>query len=244
MDKLYQKQLEQLRQRIPIGLKYGQTLLEITNGDLDKAEQHFADKMIALTSNKTGVKQDVAIRHLKKCNYDIALTIKSINEERYTLTELVLIKYKDNKEEALDKIVSIIEEKYQLRRNYWFDFDALKKLSSEQYCFMTIMEWLNYENWEDYQTALTFHFDIVIEQIDKNLGLYDLSDSLKNAKAILTLVYEKNEIQKEHNHYIKATNELRENDDFQKNETEFKKQRPLLISSLYELIQNNISQFP
>ncbi|MFC4818026.1 hypothetical protein [Flavobacterium sp. GCM10023249] len=244
MNEIYKDKLEILRQRIPIGLRHGLKLLEKVEGDLEKAENQFAEEMVALTIAKTGVQSDVAIRHLTNNNFDISLTIKSIDEERYTLTELIIRKYKDKKEDALDKIVFAIEDQYNLKRNFWLNFDHLKSLPPEIYCFMTIMEWLNYESWEDYQIALSFNLDLVAEQIDIKLGLSDLANSLKRAEQILTLIYEKYEVRNDHNNYSKATNELREDKDFQKTENEFKEKRPKLIDRLYELVQTNVDKFP
>lgn len=113
-----------------------------------------------------------------KSNFDIGLTVKSIDEERYTITELILRKYKDKKKGALDKIVFTVEEQYRLKRNFWLNFDCLKNLPLEIYCFMTITEWLNYESWEDYRIALSFNLDVVAEQIDIKWGLSGLSNSL------------------------------------------------------------------
>lgn len=242
MNEIYKDKLEILRQRIPIGLRHGLILLEKVEGDLEKAENQFSEEMIALTIAKTGVKSDVAIRHLTKSNFDIGLTIKSIDEERYTLTELIIRKNK--KEDALGKIVFAVEEQHSLKRDFWLNFDHLKILPPEIYCFMTTMEWLNYECWEDYQIALSFNLNIVAEQIGKNLGLSDLANSLKKAESLLILVYEKYEVRKNHNNYSKATSELQENKDFQKTENDFKEYRPRLIDRLYELVQTNIDKFP
>lgn len=244
MNEIYKDKLEILRQRIPIGLRHGLTLLEKVEGDLEKAENQFAEEMVALTIAKTRVKSDVAIRHLTKNNFDIGLTIKSIDEERYTLTELIIRKYKDKKEDALDKIVFAVEEQYSLKRDFWLNFGHLKSLSPEIYCFMTTMEWLNYESWEDYQIALSFNLNIVAEQIDKKMGLSDLANSLKKGESLLILVYEKYEVRKDYTNYSKATSELRESKDFQKTEKDFKEQRPILIDRLYELVQTNIDKFP
>ena len=239
---MYKDKLELLRQRIPIGLRHGLTLLEKVEGDLEKAEQLFIKEMLALITSKTGVEQEVAIRHLTQSKFDIDLAIKSINEERYTLTTLILRKNKP--EEALGKIVLAVEDKYHLKRDFWLSFEQLKNLPPEIYCFMTIMEWLNYESWEDYLSALSFNLDLVTKQIDIKLALSDLSSSLRKAKSILTLTYEKYDVRKDQSNYIKATEVLQKDKAFQAYENEFKLQRPMLIDQLYNLVQNNIDKFP
>jgi hypothetical protein len=243
MNEEYTDKLKVLRQRIPIGLRHGISLLEKVNGDLEKAEKLFQDEMMSLAVNKTGVTPEVAISHLIKNRFDINLTIKSIDEERYTLTELIFRRHKDKKEGALDEIMNVVEEKYNLKRDFWLDFDYLKTLPSEIYCFMTIMEWLNYEGWEDYGHALSFNLSTVTEQIENKLKLTGLADSLRQANNIQTLVYSKNQISKDFQNYINATDELREHKEYQKCEDEFKKQRPILIERLYELVKNNIDKY-
>ena len=240
MNEVYKDKLKILRLRIPIGLRYGLTLLEKVNGDLEKAEKQFQDEMVSLTINKTGITSEVAIKHLIKNSFDINLTIRSIDEERYTLTELILRKDKDKKEDALIKIMSSVEEKYNLKRQFWLDFDSLKALPAEIYCFLTIMEWLNYEGWEDYGHALSFNLNIVAEQIENKLTLNDLANSLRQASNIQTLVFTKNETSKDIQNYINARDELRKHEEYQKCEDEFKKQRPILIERLYEIVKNNI----
>jgi hypothetical protein len=243
MNEEYKDKLKVLRQRIPIGLRHGITLLEKVNGDLEKAEMLFKDEMLFLAINKTGVTPEVAISHLIKNRFDINLTIKSIDEDRYALTELIFRRYKDKKEGALDEIMNVVEEKYNLKREFWLDFDCLKALPAEIYCFMTIMEWLNYEGWEDYGHALSFNLNTVAEQIEYKLKLTDLADSLRQANSIQALVYKKNEISKGFQNYINATDELHEHKEYQKCEEEFKKQRPVLIERLYELVKNNIDKY-
>jgi hypothetical protein len=244
VNESHKDKLEILRQRIPIGLRDGLTLLEAFDGDLEKAEVKFREKMVAIIISKTRVTTNVAIRHLTKCNFDIAATIKNIEEELYTFTELVLRKFKDKKEDALYKIAYAIEEKYNLRREFWLDFDTLKNLPSEVYCCMATLEWLNYENWEDYQSALSFNLDIVTDQIGNKLGLTELANSLKQAKDIQILIYTQYGIDKGIQNYVAASNELQNNKEYEKYSNVYVTQRPTLIDRLYELVKNNIDKFP
>jgi translation elongation factor EF-Ts len=41
MDELYRNKVDELRQRVPIGLKQGLTFLEQTNGNIEEAENLF-----------------------------------------------------------------------------------------------------------------------------------------------------------------------------------------------------------
>jgi hypothetical protein len=244
VNELYKDKLEILRQRIPIGLRHGLTLLESLDGDLEKAEVKFKEEMAAIIISKTGVTADVANKHLTKSNFDIAATIKNIDEERYTFTELVLRKFKDKKEDALDKIAYAIEEKYNLKREFWLNFNTLKELPSELYCLMAIWEWLNYESWEDYESALSFNLDIVTDQIKNKLGLTELANSVKQAKDIRTLIYTQYRIDKGIKDYVTASNEVQRHEEYKKCENVYVTQRPILIDRLYELVKNNIDMFP
>jgi hypothetical protein len=244
VNEMYKDKLEILQQRLPIGDKHGLSLLKKTEGNLEKAEKQFLEEIIALATSKTGVETKVALRHLSKCNFDIGMTIKSIDEERYTLTELIIKKYKNKKEEALDKIIFEVEKKYLLKRDLWINFEHLKNLPPEIYCFITTMEWLNYESWEGYQIALLYNLELVTEQIGNKLALFDLANSLTQAEQILTIVYAKYEVSKKHDDYLRATNTLSKDKDFQKTENEFKAQKPILIEQLYKFVQENIKKFP
>lgn len=244
MNELYKDKLEILRQRIPIGLRHALALLEKFEGDLDKSEKQFHDEMVALIITKTGVTAEVATKHLMTHRFDIALTIKGIDEERYTLTELILRKFKNKKEDALGSIAYTIEQKHSLKKNFWLVFDNLKTLPPELYCFLTIIEWLNYESWEDYQSALSFHLDIVTEQLETKLGLADLANSLRKAEHIWTVSYEENGAGKDIQKYIDTSNELQNNNEYRKCKDDFVIQRPVVIERLYDLVRNNIDKFP
>lgn len=239
----YKHQLEMLRQRIPVGLNHALKLLEKTKGDWEKAEKEFEAEMIVIIIGKTEVAPDIAMQQLIKNRFDIAATIRSIEEERYTLTELILRKCKDRKEEALGKVMYAVEEENKLLRNFWLNYDDLKTLPEIIYCFMTIMEWLNYESWEDYRSALSFHLDIVTIQIENGLMFSDLSESLQKANHIYTQVYNKNK-PKNTKDWMNARDELNRHKEFQNCEEYFAKQRPILIERLYELVKNNINKFP
>ncbi|MCU0391176.1 MAG: hypothetical protein MUE81_08665 [Thermoflexibacter sp.] len=244
MNEIYKHKLEILRQQIPIGLRHGLELLEKFDGDLERVKAQFQDEMIVLIISKTGVTTDMATRHLIKNDLDISLTIKSIDEERYTLTERILRKFKEKKEDALDNIMYAVEEKYNLKREFWLEFDSLKHFQPEIYCFMTVKEWLNYESWENYSIALTFNLEIFREQLGSKLGLTDLAHSLKQAEDIQDLIYAQKEAKKDIQNYIAVNNELKDNKEFTKCSKDFIAQKPIIIDRLYELVKNNIDKFP
>jgi hypothetical protein len=172
------------------------------------------------------------------------LTIKSIDEERYTLTELILRRYRDKKEEALERIMHAVEETKAIERKYWLNFQDLKILSNEVFCLLAVMEWLNYESYENLEVALSFELEIITEQLENKLALPYLANSLRQASEIQRLAYKKNETSKGIDNYIKAANQLRENKEYEKYKNVYQEQRPLLIDRLYELVTINIDKFP
>ncbi|MBO9201296.1 MULTISPECIES: hypothetical protein [Niastella] len=251
MDDIYKEKLMILRKRIPIGLRDGLILIEKLNGDLEKAEKQFKAEMVTLAINKTGVTSEVAIDHLIKNRFDITLAIKSIKEElkriddaRYTVAELILRDHKNKREDALLKIMYAVEEHYNLKRESWLSVDSLKALPKEVYSFMVIMEWLQFEDWEGYDYALSFNLDLVVIHIKDQLVLADLASTLQYASSLKNFIFSKNEKTKDIQHYINASNELREHKEYQKCEGDFKRQRPLLLERLYEFVENNIACYP
>ena len=96
MDTTYQTELEILRQEFPIGIRHALKLLEQHEGSIEKAKKQFQDELIDLVIAKTQVNLETAKRHLVKNRFDMSLTLKSIDEERYSLTERILKKYKAN----------------------------------------------------------------------------------------------------------------------------------------------------
>lgn len=251
MNNIHKDKLMILRQRIPIGLRDGLLLIEKVNGDLEKAEAQFKAEMVTLAINKTGVTADVATSHLVKSNFDITLAIKRIKDElksiedaRYTVTELIIRYHKNKKEDALDKIMSAVEERFNLKRDFWLSFDDLKELPGEVYSFMVIMEWLNYEDYEGYDYALSFNLDLVTEHMKDQLALTDLVNTLQQAYNLKTQIFSKNETGKDFKNYISASNELQQHEEYKKCEEYFIRQRPLLIERLYEFVESNITCYP
>ncbi|MCE2734049.1 MAG: hypothetical protein ACK57K_11985 [Chryseotalea sp.] len=105
------------------------------------------------------------------------------------------------------------------------------------------MEWLNFESWENYQSALLFNIQKFTEQIDLKLSLFEISNSLRKAEDVVVQVYDKLEVD-DSNKYVEATNELMKNKEFVEAESKFREQRKLIIDKLYEFVQDNISKFP
>ena len=238
MDETLKDKLKLLRQHFPsMGLKHGLALLEKTNGDIDAAENLFKAKMREIVIAKTGVATDMATSHLQKNNFDIALALESIDEERYTLTERILKRFKDDKKEALRRLADAVSANNNIKREFWLDFDDLAKQPPEIFCVLAVVEWLNYESWEDLSSALYFNFDLVIEKIEKDLSFAEIAETLKKAKQIYEAQYEAQITKLKKEGWMGPTPEFSEQWDL------FEKQRPMLIDKLYEFVQKNIDSF-
>ncbi|PWV55959.1 hypothetical protein [Chitinophaga sp. S165] len=245
MKEINKQKIGILRQRVPIGFSHGLTVLEKTNGDIDAAEIIFKDEVLQIVFNKTGIAKDVAQKHLINSNYDIPATLKSIDEERFTLTELIYRRYKD-KENALAKVVHVVEIHYNIQgpTESWLYFKTLSDLLPEIFCPLAIMRWLTYEEYESFGVALCFELDTVTDLIENVLKLAPLASSLREARDIQEIIYRENAVVGNIENYIKANNELRKNKAYQKCENNYYDQKNLLIETLYDFVKVNINKFP
>lgn len=238
MNIIYRKKLEILRQHIPVGLQHGLTLLEKVNGDLEQAKKQFQNEMVILVINKTGLSADIAKKHLQNNNYDINITLKNIYEECYSLTERILRRYKDKKEEALVKLVYALEEENELIQNFWLHFEDLSPKTPEIFCLLAIMDWLNYYDFEGLDYAIYFNLDLVTHQIEQQLLLSEIAQTLK----IATQIHKKQNMQQKK--AFKENKIISHTPEFTEQSRLFEKQRPILINALYEFAKNNASKFP
>ena len=237
MEEYFKDKIAILRKRIPVGLHHGLTILKMTDGDVEKSEKIFQEECTTLIADKTSVSKEDAFRHLLKNKFDISLTLKSINEERFSISERILLKYKD-KEEALAVLAQTIEETKKLTRNFWLNSDELQHLEPELFCLVVIIEWLNYENWEDLNSAIYFSLDIVIEQIEKQLLLPEIAQTLQRTKEIHEQQFAEQKIMLETIGAIGFTPEFDKQNDL------YHAQRPLLIDTLYDFVKRHIEKYP
>ena len=198
------------------------------------------EKLLHVVMKKTGVSQEEALHHLQENQFKVNLALKSIEKELYTPTELILRKCKD-KETAFCEISQMVEEKYQLPRNHWLNFKDLKHLPSEVFSLMVIIEWLIYEDYEDFEVALFFQLEEFTKQIEENFGLSRLANSLRKTEEIVSFIYEK---YKRKGDYLNANEEIWKNEDFQECERLFRSQRALIIEKLYDFMKVHINKFP
>ncbi len=241
MEDNIKEKLKELRIKYPIGIQEGLVLLQQAKGDLYLAENLFKEKKLDEIILKTEVSKEVAIAHLTKCNYDIYLTINSIDEERYTFTERVLKKFNQDKFTGLKRIAGEVERNENILRNgdvFWFTIEHLNKLPPELYCLVLIMEWLNYEDYEGLDHAIYFHLDKVIFQITNQLQLPQIAQTLHNARTIYQDQLEEENSRLIQNGYSSPSLEYIEQEKI------FENEKPLLLNALFKFVNKHIDKFP
>ncbi len=158
----------------------------------------------------------------------------------YSFSERIFKKYEKDKQESLNQIALEIEKREKPERNFWLNFESLKKINSYQFTLLVIIEWLHFEELEDFESALYFNLKIVNKEIEETLFLSDFALNLKNAFKRQEEIYSNNKFDKIylHNNFlltdIKYTN-------YQKYYFDNKNR---LIENLYEFVKKNIKYFP
>ena len=107
-------EIRTLREDVPVGIQAARRLLEKTGGDVDEAIKLFHIDQINILTAKADVSHQEAETVLLETNYDIAEALRRIDEQRYTLTELILRKNKDTGD-ALSNIELAIAYEWNLR---------------------------------------------------------------------------------------------------------------------------------
>ncbi len=180
MDPTHTHALQQLRALIPIGLRHAQALLERCAGDPQQAAALYKAELLQVLVEKSGLPPEQAREHLHSAGYDLNRALHAIEEARFTLTQRILRKHHRDQGQALDLIAQAIETAEQLPRQYWLDFERLEQLSPAPRCFMVLHEWLAFEDWEGFDSALHFHLPQVIAQL-RLLQLDALANTLEQA---------------------------------------------------------------
>lgn len=236
----YKEQLHLLRQQIPIGIRQGIQLLNQTNGDVGKARQLFEAAVIETIIQKTSVSADIARKNLVTHNYDIPQTIASINTGRFTLSERILQKSKDKKEDALTLIMQSIEATSNIQRKFWLPLEELAYLPSPVYCLLVLHEFLSYEDWEGFGSAIYFHPGIVTAQLETLPGLEFIANHLREAKRRSDEIYQ----QYKGKQPSEISNKVADDAAFCRHQAGFETAKPLIIDRLYSLVVENIGLFP
>ncbi len=180
MDPTHTQALQQLRKLIPIGLRHAQALLARCANNPQQAAELYKAELLQVLVDKSGLPPEQAREHLLNAGYDLNRALHAIEEARFTLTQRILRKHHRDKGQALDLIAQAIETAEQVPRQYWLDFQRLEQLAPAPRSFMILHEWLAYEGWEGFDSALHFHLPQAIAQL-RHLQLDTLADTLEQA---------------------------------------------------------------
>ncbi|NDV57268.1 ubiquitin-associated-like domain-containing protein [Bacteroides sp. 519] len=216
----YLEEIKILRKKIPIGINQAEKLLVESAGNVAEAESRFKKNLINTFMQKQSLNTEQAVQYLEAANYDLGVAIQNFEMDTHSITKLCLLKNK-NKEDALDKVLHAIHEKYAF--DFWLCWEKeCPQISSIEYPFVVLMEWINYESWEG---------DIV------------LSPAVVQACQVLKM----NRMADILNHTINRSKEVEniwEDDMYISLNEVFLKHRSELIDTLYEYVKENMREFP
>ncbi|NML39853.1 hypothetical protein HHL17_21820 [Chitinophaga sp. G-6-1-13] len=176
----HEEQIKQLRLQVPVGLRHAGLLLEKTGGDIMAARQLFIQEIQAAVLGKTTAPPELVLPLLEQHQYDIPRTLLAIEEVLYTITERILRKVKNNPEAAIDKVALAIETATPLQRNFWLSLETMTLPNSYQQAFMIIHEWLSYEDYEGFDSALYFHRELVSTTIRDMLSCPEAAAAIRD----------------------------------------------------------------
>ncbi|AZE52075.1 hypothetical protein C4K04_6447 [Pseudomonas chlororaphis] len=240
MDPTQIQAIQQLRSLIPVGLRHAQALLERCAGNPQQAAEHYKNELLQVLASKSGLPLEQAREPLHNAGYDLGRALSAIEEARFTLTQRILRKHHRDKGRALDLIAQAIEVAEQLQRQYWLAFEQLERLAPAPRCFMMLHEWLAFEGWEGFDSALHFHLPQIIAQF-RHLRLDALADTLEQAD--------------QRQKHLRASHAgsdsptalaARINQDplFNSHQDAYDRYRALLDERLFEWVEQHIRQFP
>lgn len=242
MDNTYLEELKILRTIVPVGIRQGIILLDQTKGNIDAAAQQFREHALTLIASKTDTDPDKLLVVLEKNNYDIAASLKQLEEEKFTPLERVLRRYQDNKEDGLYKVSILVQEKYGLSQEALRHWHTLPTLPAPVFTFLVVTEWLNFEDYEGLSIALSFQLETVTQEMEK-LGFNELATVLNKANQLRLSIFNPQHSEKDIHDYVAASNEFSNNKDYISYYDFFTSQRPLLIEKIYQLVTDHLADF-
>lgn len=216
----YLEEIKVLRKKFPIGINQARELLVESKGNVAEAECQFKNNLVNTFMQKQSSNTEQAVQYLEAANYDLGVAIRNFEMDTHSITELCLLKNR-NKEDALDKVLHAVHEKYEF--DFWLCWEKkCPPISSIEYPFVVVMEWINYELWEGY---------IV------------LSPGVVQACQVLKMNWMADIL----HHTINRSKEIEniwEDETYLLLNDVFLKRRSELIDTLYEYVKENIKEFP
>ncbi|MGI4871962.1 MAG: hypothetical protein ACRYFX_12390 [Janthinobacterium lividum] len=184
MNKHYPPQLRELRQQLVIGAQDGLAYLTAAQGNLAAAEATIRAAYEATLAQQTGLPPEAARLVLQQHHYDPAKALRAVEDQRlkaveagYQETELLLKRHARYPLDALKWVAGAIRRTHALERaphpsyenHPWLRLENLEALNPYQRSLLTIMEWLDYEDYEGLGFALYFYLPEVMEALESKL---------------------------------------------------------------------------
>lgn len=241
MDPTHIQALQQLRSLIPIGLRHAQALLQRCDGNPRQAAERYKRELLQLLADKSGLPPEQAQVYLHEAGFDLNRALQAIEQARFSLTQRILRKHHHDHASALDLVAQAIEAAEQLPRQYWLAFAPLERLAPPVRCFMVLHEWLAFENWEGFDSALHFHLPQAITQL-RYLQQDALADTLQLADQ------RQQQLRAAHaasdDSAIELALRVTQDPLFNACQDRFNQQRPQLDPCLYAWVERHWEQFP
>lgn len=241
MDPTHIQALQQLRSLIPIGLRHAQALLQRCDGNPEQAAARYKSELLQRLADTSGLPPDQARVYLQAAAFDLNQALQAIEQARFSLTQRILRKHHQDKAHALDLIAQAVETAEQLPRQYWLAFAPLEQLPPAVRCFMVLHEWLAFENWEGFDSALHFHLPQAIAQL-RYLQQDALADTLQQADQRQQLLRTANAASGDSP--IELALRVTQDPLFNTCQDRFNQQRPQLDPCLYAWVARHWEQFP
>lgn len=180
MDSTQLQALQQLRQAVPVGVRHARTLLQHCAGDVALAAERFRAETVQHLVAQSGLPAAQAEAYLRAAGYELPRALVALEEARFSLTQRMLRTHHRDPDRALGLIAGAVETVHGLKREYWLCLDQLQALPVPLCSFMTLHEWLSYEEWEGFDCALYFHLPLVLAEL-RRLQLDELATALEQA---------------------------------------------------------------
>lgn len=226
------EKIARLRERVVIGIRYAKVLLEKTDGDVDRAVALYEQEMIAAAMEKAGVDADTARRHLEMNRYDLAPALSGIEAELFPLGVRIMKRYADKKE-ALQRLAEAVEA----IRTPWLDVEDAAGKHPVVFCLLVIEDWFAYDNYEGFDSSVFHHTDIVTAQIEEQLQLKEVADTIREAQRIYISQRDAQWA------ILQKEGSVAPTPEFVAIEERFLSQLPLLIDRLYAYVNKYLEVF-
>lgn len=232
---------------VPVGMQEGIKILVKTSGNIIIAADLFKEKRVKEIQAKMDVSEVEALTYLQENDYEIAATLREIEQNQYTFIERVL---RSNKKAAtkLSIITLALADKLNLERDLWIKQESLSQLNIYHNTVLGVSEWLDYCGWEGIDVAINLqHTPKIIKQLDENLNEEKSAQILKKLISRIQELWRpwnREKLRKTNfNRYIEVSNELCRDPEYNKLINDFDLRISKIVESLLDYIRKNKEEF-